>query len=167
MIEPIYFLLCLPIFLFCIKIFRQRRITAAANNMTNMPGVCFTYPFFVANGVTEQCIICSVDGHDHSDEFGSEINRFVNNWQFPNGKISFYFFITRRITAAANNMTNMPVVCRTSPAIVANGVNAQFIICNDYDHDHYDDEFGPFNESNSSVQIVSVLEYYVYIFIQN
>ena len=166
MIEPIYFLLCLPIFLFCIKIFRQRRITAAANNMTNMPGVCFTYPFNVADGVNEQCIICNVDGHEHKHEFGTEylINCIM---QFPNGRISFYFFISRRITAAANNMTNRPVVCRTSPAIVANGVNAQFIICNDYDHDHYDDEFGPFNESNSSVQIVSVLEYYVYIFIQN
>ena len=164
MIEPIYFLLCLPIFLFCIMIFRQRRITAAANNMTNMPGVCFTYPFFVANGVTEQCIICSVDGHDHTDEFGSDIKKTVVNVLIPNMEfqLSYNFFID-----AAIDMTNMPTVCCTSPTIVANGVNAQFIICNDYDHDHYDDEFGPFNESNSFVQIVSFLEYYVYLFIQN
>ena len=62
-------------------------------------------------------------------------------------------------------MTNMPVVCRTSPAIVAHGVNAQFIICSDYDHDHSNDEFGPFNEFNTHVQIVSMSEYYVYFFI--
>ena len=157
MIEPIYFLLCLPIFLFCIMIFRQRRITAAANNMTKMPGVCLTYPFFVANGVTEQCIICSVDGHDHSDEFGSEINKIVVNVQIPNGKISYYFFIV-----AAIDMTNMPTVCCTSPTIVANGVTVQMIICSVDGHDHYDDEFGPFNEFNSFVQFVSINEYYVY-----